>query len=96
MSSAWVPVAIMLAIVLVAAGVYVVWKVRKRDDPRKLLNDAKTEAADIKAAADVELAAELEAVNADKAELEAIEAIDDEDARLAALAKYGNRRRGSQ
>lgn len=85
---AWISVVVVVA----AIGVYVVVRLFNREKP-DLVAEAKARASDIKAAADAQLAAELQEVGADHNELERIKAIDNDEARLAELARYGNRRR---
>ncbi len=85
---AWIPVVVVVA----AIGLYVVVRLfggSKKSDP---VAEAKAQAADIKAAADAQLAAELQEVDADVAELDRIKEIDDDEARLAELARYANRK----
>lgn len=91
MSYAWIPV----VIVVLALGIYLVARLvtKKPDDRKALVDEAKTEVAEVKAKADAQLAAELEKVDADVGELNAIKEITDDAARLQALADYGNRRR---
>ena len=85
---AWIPV----VVVVLAIGIFVVVRLfgGKKFD---LVAEAKTKAADIKVAADAQLAAELQEVDADRGKLNEIKEIVDDEARLAALAKYANRRR---
>lgn len=85
---AWIPVVVIVA----AIGLYAVVRLfggGKKPDP---VAEAKAQAADIKAAADAQLAAELQEIDADIADLDRIKAINDDEARLAELAKYSNRR----
>ncbi len=85
---AWIPV----VVIILAIGIFVVVRLfgGKKSD---LVAEAKTKAADIKVAADAQLAAELQEVDADRGKLDEIKEIADDGARLAALAKYANRRR---
>lgn len=86
---AWIPV----LIVAIAIGVYVVARIFSGKSKRDYVAEAKAETADIKAAADAALAAELQEVDAARGELDRIKDIDGDEARLAELAKYANRRR---
>ncbi len=85
---AWIPV----VVVVLAIGIFVVVHLfgGKKSD---LVAEAKTKAADIKVAADAQLAAELQEVDADRGKLDEIKEIADDEARLAALAEYSNRTR---
>ena len=78
----------LLGIFLAVASIFGV----KRNDPSKIVDNAKDDADAIKAAADAELAVQLQDVEADKAALVEVEKISDDKERLAALAKLGNRR----
>lgn len=88
---AWIPVVVIVGAIVVYIVIRLVGG--KGDDRRELVDSAKTDAENIKAAADAQLAAELQEVDADKAELAKIGEIEDDAARLSALADYANRRR---
>lgn len=83
----WIPVVIVVA----AIGLYIVVRLFGGGKKSDLVAKTKAQAADIKAAADVQLAAELQEVDADIDELDRIKAIDDDETRLAELARYSNR-----
>lgn len=85
---AWIPVVVIVA----AIGFYVVVRLFGGGEKPDLVAEAKAQAEDIKAAADAQLAAELQEVDADVAELDRIKDIDDAESRLAELARYANRR----
>lgn len=89
--ASWIPVVVVLiAIVLFAAA-----KVFGGEHTKSptMADDVVAEADAIEEAADAQLAVELAHVDADKEALADIEIIDDDAARLEALAKYGNRGR---
>lgn len=84
----WIPV----GLVLLALGTYAVAYLfggRKQDHVR----DAKNQVADVRAAAEAALVAELQAIEDERAELDEIKAIEDAGERLKALAAYANRKR---
>lgn len=88
---AWIPVVLVVGAIVV----YVLVRIfgGKGNDRRELVDKAQTEADNIKAAADAQLAAELQEVDADKDKLAEIGEIEDDAARLSALADYANRER---
>jgi hypothetical protein len=85
----WVVVGLVLAAVLVGAAA----KLFGRTDRSAAVDTLKGDVAVIKAEADSRLSAELALVNIDRQELEEISKIEDDETRLVALARYGNRRR---
>ena len=87
----WIP-AVLVGLVLVAVVLARVFGGGDKGRP-ELVEEAETEISDIKAVADAQLQAELVEVAAAKAELLKITMIDDDAARLEALAKYANRGR---
>ena len=88
---AWIPVVVVVAAVLL----YFVVRLfnRKGNNRGEIVDKAKADARAIKTAADAQLAVELQDVDADKAELAEIGELEDDEARLSALADYANRRR---
>ena len=88
MDIVWIPV----VVVLVALATYAAVRIfgGKRQD---LTKDADTQARDVRAAAEAALAAELEALEGERRELEGIKVIENDAERLQALADLANRRR---
>ena len=87
---AWIPVVLVVSAIGVYAAIRLFGGKGKKKD---LVAEAKAEAKDIKAAADAQLEVELKGVDDDRAELGRIKKIENDEARLAELARFGNRRR---
>lgn len=84
----WIPV----GLVILALGTYAVAYIfggRKQD----LVQDAQNRVADVRAAAEAALVAELQAIEDERRDLDYIKNIEDAGERLKALAAYANRRR---
>ena len=82
-----------LLILGLALGALAVWLVMRRDDrPSDPVAEAKAEADEIDAAAEVELDKKLEAAREDRTELERINKIKDKRKRFEVKAAFANRK----